>query len=175
MKLRSSHLLGALALILPAALSAQKSTSDLLPPVRRQASVDIAALLTRPPEPLPVPADLRDPFNPPDFNQPDPSQAGNQGGTAPTELPGAPAEPARPAGDRDVLEMLAAQIRPTGMILLRNAPRLIISNKPFEVGTRFTVTYNGQDYELELTAIDRTTFTLRYRNEETTRPITPTK
>ncbi len=58
---------------------------------------------------------------------------------------------------------------------LRGAPRLIIANKPFEIGTRFTVTYNGQDYELELTSIDRTTFTLRYRNEETTRPITPTK
>ena len=52
---------------------------------------------------------------------------------------------------------------------------VIIANKPFEIGTRFTVTYGGQDYELELTAIDRTTFTLRYRNEETTRPITPTK
>jgi hypothetical protein len=46
-----------------------------------------------------------------------------------------------------------------------------MGSKRFEVGTRFTVTYNNQDYELELVAIDRTTFTLRYRGEQLTRPI----
>jgi hypothetical protein len=122
-----------------------------------------------------VPADLRDAFNPPDFAQADPSQTATPGTVSGAANPAVPAEPVGPAGDFEVLEMLAEQIRPSGMILLRGAPRLIISNKPFEVGTRFTVTYNGQDYELALTAIDRTTFTLRYRNEQTTRPITPTK
>ena len=59
--------------------------------------------------------------------------------------------------------------------MLRGAPRLIFANKPFEVGTRFTATYNNQDYELELVAIDRTTFTLRYRGEDVTRPIKPVR
>ena len=79
-----------------------------------------------------------------------------------------------PPTDRETLEKLAAQITPTGMINLRGAPRLIIGNKPFEIGTRFTATYNNQDYELELVAIERTTFTLRYRGEEITRPIAKT-
>jgi hypothetical protein len=61
------------------------------------------------------------------------------------------------------------------MIQLRGAARLVIGNRPFEVGTRFTATYNNQDYELELVAIDRTTFTLRYRGEEITRPIKPVR
>lgn len=159
---------------------AQKSTSDLLPPGRRQSAVEIAERISRTPAPPAVPEDLPQPFNPPDFDAPTPGEAKPGMGAAPGKpaapsAPGAAAAPAGPAGDRDVIEMLAAQIRPSGMINLRGSPRLIISNKPFEIGTRFTVTYAGQDYELELTAIDRTTFTLRYRNEETTRPITPTK
>jgi hypothetical protein len=82
-----------------------------------------------------------------------------------------PVAPVVPVGDRDTLEKLSTQIKPSGMIVMRGAPRLVIGNKHFEVGTRFTATYNNQDYELELVAIDRTTFTLRYRGEETTRPI----
>lgn len=184
MKTRFCFLLVTLLVGPAAALIAQKSTSDILPPPRRQASVDKATFLSRPPAPAPVPADLPQPFNPADFDAPEPgefksgmgaSPSSNRpgGGSAPS--PSAAPVPVGPSSDRDVIDMLAAQIRPSGMLQLRGTPRLIISNKPFEVGTRFTVTYNGQDYELELTAIDRTTFTLRYRNEETTRPITPTK
>lgn len=173
--LLSAALLAGVPLVL-----AQKSTSDLLPPGRRQSAVEIAERLARPPAPPAVPEDLPQPFNPPDFETPTPGEVKPGMGAAPGRpagpaAPGVPAPPAGPAGDRDVIEMLAAQIRPSGMMNLRGAPRLIIANKPFEIGTRFTVTYNGQDYELELTSIDRTTFTLRYRNEETTRPITPTK
>ena len=71
--------------------------------------------------------------------------------------------------------MLAGQIQPSGTIQLRGTSRLIISNRSFEVGTHFTVTYNEQDYDLELTAIGSTTFTLRYRDEDITRPIRPTR
>jgi hypothetical protein len=74
-----------------------------------------------------------------------------------------------------MLEKLALQITPTGTMQHQGAPRLMISGKLFEVGTRFTATYNNQDYELELIAIDRTTFTLRYRGEETIRPIKPVR
>lgn len=74
-------------------------------------------------------------------------------------------------GDRQILEALASQLTPTGTIQIGGAPRLVMGSKRFEVGTRFTVTFNNQDYELLLTNIDRTTFTLRYRNEEITRPI----
>ena len=71
--------------------------------------------------------------------------------------------------------MLANQIQPSGVLQLGNQPQLIIKSTRFKIGTKFTATYNGQDYELELVAIDRTTFTLRYRNEEITRSIRPVK
>jgi hypothetical protein len=89
--------------------------------------------------------------------------------------PGPAPAPAKPPGDHEILESLAAQMKPTGMFVVNGSPRLAIGRKLFEVGTRFTVTYNNQDYELELVTIERTTFTLRYRGEEITRPIKLTR
>lgn len=151
---------------------AAKVTSDLQSPQKRQLTVATAERLTQR-RPLPaLPAELASPFNPPDFEKPDPAD----GQAAAAQRPaGAPAQPAAPVGDRETLETLAAQIMPSGTIQLRESRRLVIGNKPFEVGTRFTATYNNQDYELELVAIDRTTFTLRYRGVETTRPIKPVR
>ena len=134
---------------------------DILPPARRQASVEKAQRITQPPAPKQVPEDLPQPFNPPDFNQPDPSER---------PAPDGPAQTAS-HGDREILELLAARLTPSGTFIFNEKPLLVISGKRFEVGTRFTVAYDGRDYELELTAIDRTTFTLRYRGEEVTRPI----
>lgn len=152
----------------PAAVHAARVTSDLQPPQKRQASVATAERLAQRVAPAPVPADLPSPFNPADFDRvevPEP---------APGATPGAGREeaaPSAPLGDRQILEVLAAQLTPTGMIQFGDTPRLVMGSKRFEVGTRFTVTYNNQDYELELVAIDRTTFTLRYRREVITRPI----
>lgn len=181
--------IGALAWLLVLAspcLYAAKVTSDLLPPLKRQASVDTAERLAQRKAAEPLPADLASPFSPKDFEKPDPSEvvkpvptarpggaiAGGPAGSG--GAAGVPAAPP-PPGDRETLETLASQITPSGMIQMRGTPRLIIGSKPFEVGTRFTATYNNQDYELELVAIDRTTFTLRYRGEEITRPIKPVR
>lgn len=182
MKTPLIRLLVALLASGPGLWAAAKSTSDLMPPLKRQSTVELAERLVRRKAPPPTPVDLPSPFNPVDFDKPDPSEVpvatspkpststaggGGVAGTAP--------QPAGPATDRDTLETLAAQITPSGVIMLRGAPRLIFANKPFEVGTRFTASYNNQDYELELVAIDRTTFTLRYRGEEITRPIKPVR
>ena len=69
------------------------------------------------------------------------------------------------------LEAVAMQLMPTGTINYEGSPLLVMGSKRFEAGTRFTVTYNNEDYDLELVAIDRTTFTLRYKGEVFTRPI----
>jgi hypothetical protein len=159
--------------------AATKSTADLMPPLKRQTTVDAADRLVRRKAPPPTPADMASPFNPADFDKPDPSEVPVASGPKPAGPSGAGgttvAAPAGPTSDRETLETLAAQITPSGVIMLRGAPRLIFANKPFEVGTRFTASYNNQDYELELVAIDRTTFTLRYRGEEITRPIKPVR
>ena len=57
------------------------------------------------------------------------------------------------------------------MIVLRGSPLLILSNRQYPAGTRFTVTLQGQEHELLLVEVSRTTYTLRYRAEETTRTI----
>lgn len=159
---------------------AQKVTADILPPQRRDATVEIAAKLTQRPAPQAVSPEMPNPFNPASFNEPDADAgkgtptAGGRAASAPA-TPGTPAQPPRPAGDRDILETLAARLTPSGTFVLGGKPLLIIDRNRFEVGTKFIVTYNEQDYELELVAIDRTTFTLRYRGEEITRPIKPVK
>ncbi len=167
---------GALVFVVPGAYAAARATADLAPPQKRQATVEIAERLALGQPPAPLPADMASPFNPVDFDKPDPSDvpvaAAPGGGAARSE---AAAQPAAPATDRETLATLAAQITPSGVIMLRGTPRLIFANKPFEVGTRFTATFNNQDYDLELVAIDRTTFTLRYRGEEITRPIKPVR
>ena len=86
-----------------------------------------------------------------------------------------PAQPVRQAGDRETLEAIAPRIMGTGMIEFAGKRLLQIGRNRYEVGAHFTVTYNGQEIDLELLAIDRTSFTLRLNSEEITRPIRPGK
>lgn len=152
--------------------AAAQSRSDIVLPLKRQATVELAERLTKPPTPAPVPAELKHPFNPPDFNQPDPNDPQASAPKAAPATPGAPAQPAGPASDREVLEALAMRIPSTGTLGRPDGTTLlVVGRNRLRVGDVFTVTYNNHDYDLELVAIDRTTFTLRYRNEETTRPI----
>ena len=156
-------------------LVAAKVTADVAPPQKREATVDTAERLMRRTPPAALPPETPNPFNPASFDQPDPDAPKS---AAPTKATGgnpAPATAARPPGDREILETLAMRLTPSGMIAMGNKPLLIIDRNRFEVGTKFIVTYNDQDYELALVAIDRPTFTLRYRGEEITRPIKPVK
>lgn len=169
----SSHtgIAGLLLAVLPAAAFAARVNPDIPPPQKRQATVAVSERLAEKRTPTALPADLASPFNPPNFERPEQGDPAN----APVVRGPSPKPAARVRTARETLETLAAQINPSGMMMLRDTPRLVIGNKPFEVGTRFTASYNNQDYELELVAIDRTTFTLRYRGEELTRPIKPVR
>lgn len=149
-------------------VQAAKVTPDLLPPQRRQTTVDVAQRLARQTPPPALPGDLVSPFDPKNFDKVETKEVPR---TTTDQSSAVQAQPAAPLGDRQILEVLAAQLSPTGTIQMGGSPRLVMGSKRFEVGTRFTVTYNNQDYELELVTIDRTTFTLRYRGEEITRPI----
>ena len=161
-----------------------KPLSDLVSTDRRRLTVDQAQRLVRPADPVPLPAELAQPFNPPNFDQPDPEEAkiaaaaaaaraAGQAGNAGPATSGGP-QAARPMGDRETLENLAAKLPATGTIIKPNGePLLIFGRRNMAIGSHFTVAdaATGQEYDLELVAIDRTTFTLRYRNEEITRPI----
>lgn len=163
-----------LAFAILATAAAAKPLSDLASPEKRRTVVDLAQHLTRVPEAVPVPADLPNLFNPQGFEQPDPEEvkaaaaASNRGAPAPG---GGGAPVVRPPGEREILENLAAKLPTTGSVVLNGEPVLFLGRGKVKVGDKFTVAYNGQDYELELVAIDRTTFTLRYHGEEITRSI----
>lgn len=150
---------------------AAKVVPDLLPPQRRQVTVTLAERLAERKAPSPLPEGLVSPFNPKNFDRNEAQAQAAARTAANPDSRGGPTPPPAPLGDRQILEVLAAQLTPTGTIQIGGAPRLVMGSKRFEVGTRFTVTYNNADYELELVNIDRTTFTLRYRGEEITRPI----
>jgi hypothetical protein len=163
------------ACMLFTSLAGAKPLSDLVSPEKRRSAVELAQHLTRPPQPIPVPANFANPFNPVDFDQPDPEElkaaaaaAGRNAGPSPS---GGGSQAVRPPGEHEILESLAAKLPTTGTMIFNGEPLLLLSRGRVKVGDKFTVAYNGQDYELELVAIDRTTFTLRYHGEEITRSI----
>ena len=148
---------------------AAKPVSDIVPPEQRRLSVQKAERLSHPTTPAALPTELVTPFNPPNFDRPE-DGASTEARPAAEGKPGV-AAPAAPQTDRDVLAAVAAKIPTTGSIILGGKPLLVSGTNRIEAGSRFTVVYNGQEYELELVAIDRTTFTVRYKGEEFTRTI----
>lgn len=178
MKTRHLFLLCAgMFVVLPLWAAAPKT--DVLPAARRRATVETAVRLTQPPVAAPVPEGLTHPFNPANFNAPDPEeQRANAAARAAGQSASTNAgQSTAPLGDRELLETIAARIQPTGSIVVRGKPLLTFAGRTptVGVGQSFVVTYEGQDHELEVVSIDRTTFTLRYRGEEITRPIKPTR
>ena len=174
--------------------AAGKSASEILNPSLRQATVDLAVRLTLAPTAEVPPTDLKSPFNPPEFQRLTPEEMKLSAARAQMAGPTSPAAPvpaaapapagtaagsfapgavkSAPASDREILEQVAARIPSSGVILFGAKSLLVVGGKRYAVGSRFNVTLAGQDYEVELVAIDRLTFTLRYRGEQYARPIT---
>jgi hypothetical protein len=156
----------------PAWSAAAKVTSDLVVPNKRQETVDKATRLTRASTPVKLPEGMAQPFNPAGFD-------GHDGEDRPGPNPGpnpGPPVPKGPSSDRELLEAMAPRIQPTGSFILGGNPLLTFPGaKRVKVGDVISVTFNDREYDIAITAIDRTNFTLRYRGEEITRPIKPTK
>ncbi|HVU26079.1 MAG TPA: hypothetical protein VHE13_18250 [Opitutus sp.] len=152
---------------------ARAQRSDLLPPQRRRPTVELAQSLARPTSPPPLPADLNQPFNPVAFGQPDPEELRAQ--AAARAAAAASVASAKPSTDRDFLDLIASRILPSGTLQVGGESWLVFGQKRVRPGDHFTVSYDGNDYDLELVAVDRTSFTLRLNQEEITRPIKPGK
>lgn len=137
-------------------------------PTKRQATLDVAArLLAHQESPVAPPADLVDPFNPPGFGAPPPILGGK---------PGKPGEAARAiASEREILQKIAAQITPSGMMMFGGQPLLLFREKKLKVGDSLTITFEGTDYVVVIAGIDQTSFKIRLNREEITRPIKPGK
>jgi hypothetical protein len=145
----------------PAHRPARVVESDLAPSEARQPSLDLAARLARPSEPPPISAGLKTPF---DFDRADPDETPSPNGQPSNDAP-------QVKGPREILESVAPLLKPNGTINLGGQPILLFGQRKLKVGDKFTITFEGTDYELELAAIASTSFTLRYKGEETTRPI----
>jgi hypothetical protein len=144
--------------------------SEIAPPDKRKISVDRAVQVARQKKSAPLPVALSLPFAPPGFDLTDAEEAAAAAAAARLLNPGSGAGPAAPS-DHELLAEIVAKVRPSGTFYIGDKPLLVFGKIFVKTGAHFTVTYKGNDYDLELTEIDGTNFTLRYKNDEITRPI----
>jgi hypothetical protein len=147
-------------LLLPVASSGQRS--DLLPPVRRAATVEKATALLEKDTVAAVLPTVKNPFAPPDFDRVDPVEEPPVAGPAP-----------RIRSTREILEMIANNINPTGTMFVRDEPILLFGARQMRLGDRLTATIGGAQYSIVISGIERTSFTIRLNNEQISRPIKP--
>ncbi len=142
--------------------------SDINPTATRAATVEKAQRLTRQIEVADLPPTTVSPFNPASFNALDPEE---ERLAAEAARRARPVAAPRVASDRDLVIAIANQIRPTGMMNLGGDPILLIGSRKIRVGESLSASYEGNPVVVTVTAIDRTSFTLRLNSEEFTRPI----
>ncbi len=104
-----------------------------------------------------VPASVADPFHSEAFGD--------------AKAPDKPGTPISIAPKIPVLEAIAQRLKPSGYFVLGGQPTLVFGEKRVKAGGFLTITFEGTEYTLEITAIDRANFTLRLNREEFTRPI----
>jgi hypothetical protein len=159
------HRLLVVALILSAGslgLSAWAAeTSDVLSPAKR------AEVLTRAKHMLAAretPAITIDPFHSVAFAEasgaivrPVPAAGGTRSPSARTP--------------QDLLQAIAANLKPSGNFVINGERTLIFGQKRVKAGGAMTITFEGTEYSVEITAIEANNFTLRLNREGFTRPI----
>lgn len=169
--MKTLRLTAPLALLAAVALAAD--VAPVTAPTKRTESLGTAQKLLTAREAT-APADLADPFHSEAFATTAATSgtvaAGNQspatGGSG-----NAVARPGAPRTTRDLLQSIGDALRPSGFIVMGGEPSLSFGQKRVKPGGTLTITFEGAEYTLEVTAIDRTNFTLRLNNEEYTRPV----
>lgn len=165
MKIPPRHIIGALLLLLGSSAMAAEAT--VLNPVTRQAALERGKALVATREITPITVN---PFHPPAFAETLASM-GRATGTTPLVGGGETAAPVGPRTERDLLQAIAKGLKPSGYIVLGGIPSISFGQKRVKAGGVLTITFEGNQYTLEVTHIDRTNFTLRLNREEFTRTI----
>jgi hypothetical protein len=140
-------------------------------PAKRQQSIERAKAFVAPRELAPVNVD---PFFAPAFAEAAAAVgrvSNAQTPATPTGTGISPAVPSGPRNDHDLLAAIAASLKPSGYIVLGGSPSISFGQKRVKAGGILTITFEGNQYTLEVVSIDRTNFTLRLNREEFTRPI----
>jgi hypothetical protein len=137
-------------------------TSDILSPAKRISILARAKQLLAVREAPPV---TNDPFHSQAFAEasgavvrsPVPDQAG-------TPVPSQ-------RNPQDLLQAIAANLKPSGNFVIGGQHTLVFGQKRVKAGGTLTITFEGTEYTVEITAIENNNFTLRLNREEFTRPI----
>lgn len=173
--MKTLRLTAPLALLAAAAFAAD--VAPVVAPIKRTESLAAAQKILAARDAA-APAGLVDPFHSEAFADAAATSGtaavGNQ--TAPagglgSGAAGTTARPGAPRGTRDLLQTIGDALRPSGYIVMGGSPSLSFGQKRVKPGGTLTITFEGVEYTLEVTSIDRTNFTLRLNNEEYTRPI----
>jgi hypothetical protein len=153
------------ATVLPAALWAAPAF-DVQPPAKRAATVELAGKLLNPPASNDGAGTIVNPFT---------LSGSRSEDAAADESLAAANRAAIMASNRTLLAALSDQLEPKGTFVVGGEPIILLGQKKLKVGERYPITFEGAVYELEITAIETTRFSVRYKNEEITRPIVITK
>jgi len=162
-------------LLLASALTAAAAdVAAVISPTARQTAVDRAKQLLSAKDATP-PSPLKDPFYSETFanvaagvvTPGAPALENNPAGGA----AGGPVRPAGPRTSRDLLEAIAAGIKPSGYLVLRGEPVLLFGQKRVKAGDALTLTFEGAEYTVVVTSIKAPNFSIRLNNDEFTRSI----
>jgi hypothetical protein len=134
-------------------------TSDIQSPAKRQEILDKAKRLLAVRE---APAPAPDPFH---------SEAFAEASGAVVRTPVGTPSAHGPRSPQDLLQAIAGNLKPSGNFVLNGQRTLIFGQKRVKAGGLLTITFEGTEYTLEVTAIETNNFTLRLNREEFTRTI----
>ncbi len=140
-------------------------SSDIPTPQKRSDTVGFAKTLLAPGVSAVQASDgalLKNPFNPVELPPPV---------TASNNVPDvAPAQ-----NEHLRLEAIAPKVTPSGSVKIGGEAYLLFGQKRLKVGDHLSIIFEGHPYELELSGIQSTSFTLRLNGVEITRPIKSVK
>lgn len=73
--------------------------------------------------------------------------------------------------EADLLKALADRVNARGTAIMGEDKFLLLGQKRLKVGSVFTISFEGQDYELMLLDVTSTTFTVQRKGLSLTRPV----
>lgn len=152
-----------------------QNVAPVITPAKRDESLRQARSMIAPKD-ASLPTDLRDPFNSESF------AAGGEasvpsgsplavGGVAGGASSSAVARPSGPRAGQDLLAAIAEALRPSGSFTLRGEPILTFGARRVKVGDSLSLTFEGADYAVVITAIKPPNFTFRLNQQDFTRSI----
>jgi hypothetical protein len=155
-----------LSLALGLCASPARAADEVVSSAKRAEVIAQAKALLAPKDKMP---EIKDPFHSVAYNE---TLAANSGRSLTPGQTDAPARPTSgPRTDRDILQAIAANLKPSGFFVLGGEPTLVFGQKRVKAGGTISIRFEDTDYTLEVASIERPNFTLRLNREEFTRPI----